>query len=294
MKKKFLILLMLGALLLSLMLVGCDKAEPPKDTTTEPTTPGTVLIAQNNELITRLAFELLMPYASIEPIWGDTVASYIDGIKNGARPLHVDFGEGDRYFVCGYCNNEGTGSIGINELISEYIWVRFESEDEIAESYNGEAFRAAFQIDRAFLVADLRSADAEVPNVEHHQRYTPYFEDGVNSAPAMAIDKTLIYVSRNSENTETKYITFSGPFDCKYDTMPCIRFEDQYYLSVKLYVDRPNGNRAETNLAYKFGAYYDSLIAIMQTDTYSVTQDDGTVTTYGMIDLADFSNILIA
>ena len=219
-----------------------------------------------------LSMDFLMPPFSF--------TDQIYTIEQGKQPLHVAFDPNDYYFVCAY-NNEKFN-------YDDCTWVRYQDETAIQEYYNGIKLVKAFQINRSLSVTDILPSDKTVPDMEHFSLYEPVFENGINIADAEIFDRTFIYL--NDSTDETIYYSI-GKYDYKMVVIPCVYFENQYYLSFRHYVIHSDGRQTEkTSYEVMFGDYYDVLSDKAVAEKYSVTNDNGTTYFYVLVLLEDFVN----
>ncbi|MBR4836310.1 MAG: hypothetical protein IKU99_04785, partial [Clostridia bacterium] len=107
----------------------------------------------------------------------------INFCRNGYNPLLVDGGE-ECYYVAVYSNQEPSPT-DENRKFEEDTWVRFSTSEEISESWNDEAFLAAFQINPARSCKNLKTGETDI-KMEHFFHIYPKFKDGF----AIPIKKT--------------------------------------------------------------------------------------------------------
>ena len=219
-----------------------------------------------------------------------SIAIKINEVKNGKQALHVDFSSSDSYFVCAYYDDTHSDERTEYCCASEYTWVKFESESEISEQYNDNRFIVAFQVNVASFVTDIISQSESMHDMRHFQTYVPVFDHGVNIAAPLAFDRTFIYL--NSSEKSTIYHTTSA-YDNSWVTIPCVLRDEQYYVTVELYIVYSDGERFDRNLNAEFREYYDALRSIMDTETYHATNDRGNTVFYGVIEIGTFGNFLI-
>ena len=243
----------------------------------------------NDEMINTLVDYLQGLYVEYE-LPDSSLSRKIDNIKNGHQPLLVDFDPDIFYFVCGYYDGITEDGPLKYRNSEEYTWIRFESTNEIKDTYESKKFIVAFQINKALLVKDIASEKAIIPRVEHFQMYEPIFENGVNTNTHIVFEKEFIYL--NPSNTERVYHSTSA-FNHQVVTIPCILLDNEYHITRVTYSIHANGNKAEGNLKGDFGTYYDALMSIMNTAKYSVTNEQGRTDYYGLIDIDDFVNHII-
>ena len=241
-----------------------------------------------DELIDSLIDYLKMLYVECE-LADTSLSGKIDKIKFGHQPLLVDFDPTNFYFVCGYYDGITKNGPREYENSDKYTWVRFESADEIQENHEDKKFIVAFQINKALLVRDIASQKAIIPRVEHFQMYEPIFENGVNTNTHIVFEDEFIYL--NPSNADRIYLS-AAAFDHQVVTIPCILFENEYYISHFMYSIHINGEKDEMNLRGVFDHYYDSLMSVIQPTKYSITRSSGITDYYGLITIDDFVNII--
>jgi hypothetical protein len=67
--------------------------------------------------------------------------------------------------------------------------------------------------------------------------------------------------------------------------------DGEYYLNFYQYTVYANGIRNEQDyFTYQFGQYYGALMGMMEKEKYSITDEDGDTTFYGVIKISDFVN----
>ena len=218
-----------------------------------------------------------------------STAIKIDEIKNGKQALHVEFNKSEYYFVCAYYNTGHNYETIDYCCATNYTWVKFDDPKEVGEKYKDLSFVVAFQINKASFVADILTKDAVVPNIEHFQKYSPNFNNGLNTNDAITFDTNFIYL--NSSNDKDVYHSMSA-YNNEYITIPCIYLNERYYITKVLYTIYADGTRSDNNIISDFGKYYDTLVNIMDTTSYSVTDEKGRTTFYGLIEINAFSNCI--
>ncbi|MBE6565670.1 MAG: hypothetical protein E7659_01045 [Ruminococcaceae bacterium] len=256
-----------------------EATTPPENNQNNPTTATGEELDKNSDLIVALVtylqernMDILMPPVSF--------TTQIYDIKQGNQPLHVAFDPDDYYFVCAYNNKKFN--------YDDCTWVRYQDETAIQEYYNGIKLEKAFQINRSLSVTDILPSDKPVPDMEHFSLYEPVFENGINIADAEIFDQTFIYL--NDSTDETIYYSI-GKYDYKMLVIPCVYFENQYYLSFRHYVIDFDGKQVEKG-SYEgmFGDYCDVLSDKAVAEKYSVTNDGGFTWFYVLVPLEDFVN----
>ncbi len=294
--KKIISILLLCALLIA-CLSGCVFGSQ----TPEPTEPVSKYSNPTNlpeEMLDAITEYLQTVY--VEYLIGTcSFAERLNYLKSGTQWLHVTFDPSDFYYVCGYYNpdhknTENKAFLDESEdrhycCSSAYTWVKFDSEKDISDSYNNKRFMVAFQINNAQSCRDIAPSAKVVPEFVHYQLYKPEFIDGINVAEPVAFDKTFISFTKSEQST-LYYIS-----DVRWhreSTLPCVGFQDDYYILIELYTEHSDGTRSERDLQWQFAEYYDDIMQVMITDKYSVRYENGTVQHYGLIDIEDIANLV--
>ena len=216
-----------------------------------------------------------------------STAIKINEIKNGKQALHVGFSKSKYYFVCAYYNSGHDDETSDYCCVTDYTWVKFNNANEISEEFDDLNFVMGFQINKASLATDIITKDANVSSVEHFQEYVPDFNKGLNAKDAISFDVSYIYL--NSVNDITVYHSTLA-YDNVFKTFPCVFLNGQYYIAVELYTVYPDGSRSNNDIIGDFGAYYDALVTIMDTTSYSLIDEKERTMFYGIIGINDFSN----
>lgn len=243
----------------------------------------------NDELIDSLVDYLQGLHLQYE-IHDTSLSIKIDKIKKGHQPLLVDFDPTDFYFVCGYYNVITEDELFKYRNADDFTWVRFENANEIKEIHDDKNIVVAFQINKALFVRDIASKKAIIPRVEHFQMYEPIFEECVNTGTHIVFEEEFIYL--NPSNAERVYHSTSAYFNALV-TIPCINYEDVYYISHLIYVVHINGEKSDVNLFVQFGKYYDALMSVMESAKHSTINTTGGTNYYGLITIDDFVNHIL-
>ena len=251
----------------------------------------TVLGGESSDMISSLTEYLESLHQYVTP--GETsLAIKIRRIREkGAQPLLVEFNSPECYYVCGYY--KGTHSFKREKIrnccVSDYLWLRYEKEEDIRESYQERTCVVAFRLDPASSVTDIRSESDAVPAFEHFEKVEPVFEEGYNIEKFQGFDQVFVYL--NSVRKDKVYYTTSVSHHI-YVTFRCIRLDGQIFIPTTLYEIQPTGERYDYDLKWEFGEYYDSLMAIMRVDRYTVETTNGTIYYEGIFLIEDFGKIL--
>jgi hypothetical protein len=119
----------------------------------------------------------------------------INMVKGGMQALHVAFALENYYYVCGYINPEHERDEATYCCREKYNWVRYKSEDDIQEYYNGEKIVVAFQINNMIFAKEILPNENTVPEIAHFQLYEPVFVDGLNVNASIDFFDTAIYLN---------------------------------------------------------------------------------------------------
>ena len=95
----------------------------------------------------------------------------------------------------------------------------------------------------------------------------------------------------NSTDDKVIYYSTSAYYN-SLKTMRCVFLNERYYIVIQNYIIRPDCTRSGNNLISDFGAYYDALTRVMDTDSYHVTTERGSTIFYGLIEIGDFAKCI--
>ena len=278
MRRKIISFVLLAAFLL-ICFSGC--ATPSNDDDVNGPT-----VLQSQDALVCSLIEYLQSLFVSHDMPDTSTATKIEEIKNGKQALHVGFNKSEYYFVCAYYNTGHNDEANDYCCVTNYTWVKFNNANEISEKYDDLNFVVAFQINKASLVTDIITKDAIVPNIEHFQEYTPNFNNGLNTNGDITFDTSFIYL--NSSDSKNVYHSTTACYNVL-KTLPCICLNERYYITKELYTIYADGTRSDSNVISDFGKYYDTLVNIMDTTSYSVTDEKGRTTFYGLIEISAFS-----
>lgn len=266
---------------------GPDETTPPENNQENPpVVNGGELLDKTSDLAVTLIDYLEEYWYQVEPA-PLVLASQINEIKNGTKPLLAIFDSSDYYYVCGYYTSPHELEYLNYCCPEEYTWVKYEDESQIQECYNEMKCVVAFQIDIASNVTNILDG-TNTFGVEHFQIYKPSFENGVNINPSVTFDQMFVYLHRSDK--EVAYHCTSTYYN-HLVTMPCIYLKGEYYFYFYLYQVYPNGERGpDRDYTESFREYHDVLMNLMEEDKYSTTHESGYVTSYGIISFEDFVN----
>ena len=217
--------------------------------------------------------------------------------KGNYNPLLINLSEEKKYYVCVYYTDEHEYE-EIETLAyccyDSYIWVGFESEEDIPEYYKGEKLLTAFQINTQVSCKNLKTGEINIVS-NHFMLYTPRFEGGSNITQPASIDKILFYLT-SQDNSPIYFTSISEGY--KGCNLRCIEIDGEIYLSEysPIKIEENHEIVYEKDLNSSFGKYYDQLINVMISDKYSETDTDanGNVRTYyyGIYNVEDLIDII--
>ena len=306
--KKIIAILLISSLLL-LSLTGCLAEDKNKETNAPTETPTDAPVTDNalteepieipdsnddaelstNDPLVISLVKYLNDTLADHDMPDNSMAVKMDAIRDGRQALHIAFDSSKPYFVCAYLANALDSETIDYCHINEYVWVKYATAEEIAVDYNSLKMVVAFQVNPALFVKDIMKEDAAVPSMEHFQPYEPLFSEGVNTKTADTFDETFIYL--NSSEGDTVYHSTSA-YNNDWVTIPCIYLDKEYYIMQNIRTVYPDGTGYEVNINDCFDKYYNILTNFMDTEKYSVTDEKGRTTFYGLIEINDFSNCI--
>ena len=230
--------------------------------------------------------------------------SQIDHIKEGRQAVHAVFDPSEYYFVCGYYNPTHEYEERNYCCVGSYTWIKYESETEIQEYYNGMKCVVAFQLNESLTVTDILSADADVPHMEYFQLYEPTFKDETNTEAPIIFDGTFIYI--NGFEKDAVYYCISDYYNAmslyyrEHMLIPCEYIEGQYYIPIQLISLAPDeifnlqDVLSDSRFEKAFGEYYDAIIKAINTEKwYEFSTSNEKIHYYGLISIDDFVNSVV-
>ena len=216
-----------------------------------------------------------------------TTEKKISKVKDGSmQPLLVTFDSVNTYYIGVYSSGEHEIPdyfyfLGECFCVDDYVWVRFDKFEDIKRTYNNRDILAIFAIREVSSVSDIRSSDADVPEfVVYEMLYRNISKDD-EIHPKKLSAESFVYLVESNE--DTVYYT-SDSFLEYLLYMNCILFNDEYYLIYPTF-----------DLEYfqcEFGEYYDELIAIADTESYSKINSSGKEVFYTIIKVGDFAEVI--
>ena len=208
----------------------------------------------------------------------------INFCRNGYNPLLVEGGE-ECYYVAVYSNQEPQPT-DENRKFEEDTWVRFNTSEEISESWNDEAFLAAFQINPARSCKNLKTGETDI-KMEHFFHIRPEFKDGF----AIPIKKTnqILFIQLTTSDEKQLYCTRSSTIQGLY-RISCTKLDGETYIYYQIGYQLGNGKYVEHDLEAEFGEYYDEIMKVMIIKEY--TSESGVIRKSGFIPIEGFSKII--
>ena len=250
----------------------------------------------DNELLAILLDHVHYTYGGYDDIKEYSLENIINMSKGSREPLLVEFDASSSYYICAYFSHDHYDDM--TELsccccFESYVWVGFDTEEEIPEIYGGEKLLFAIQMTPSVSCKNLRTDETGIAT-EHYMIYEPEFENGFNVAPVTEFNSILFYLTYDKGDT----VYFStDPYSYLRLNLRCIEIDGEIYLfkSTAIRTEKSNGEIEVRDLTYTFGQYYDQLMAIMISDLYSETyENSGGFHTYyyGLFKLEDFVDII--
>lgn len=282
MKKSVIFLI---CLILVCTLMGCEQSDPTA-TDSQPSTapsadepinaPDEALI----ETLTEYIHNILTEYDMADY----NIGIAIDYARGNANAYFVVTDNDAYYYACAYCNSDHIESLYNYDCVDSYIWVRFDSEAEITETYNGSQLAIAFQVNQAQQCRNLKTD--ENADFGYCQRYKPTFTEGLNTADALTCDKMFII----TRSTTPIYYIYDWTPDW-YCTLYCTEIDGQFYY--KQYVGQKYSDGSISYyqyLDYDFGEYCDALMESINAMPYQEMGDYGEI--FGFIGIKDIAQII--
>lgn len=205
-----------------------------------------------------------------------------------AQAFRVKINPTNCYYVCAYLNVQHSRESGEYCGYSNYRWVKFSNAKDILEYDDGEKLIVAFQINRTIERQHVMPIWERVPSISFFQIYYPQFVDGHNVEAINRCDETLIITTRLKKD----HLYFTKD-DFYVRILPSVVLDGICYLTEKLYVDSPSGDRYSYSVKGRLGKYYDVLMEMMITDKYTEIDECGNTIHYGLFNLKDIINTLV-
>ena len=250
----------------------------------------TVLGEESSDLISSLIDYLESQHVDDDMLPTSFAIKIRESKEKGTQPLLVEFDPAKCYYVCGYYRGKDANDheSADSPNFAEYQWLRYEKEEDIRESYRGRTCVAAFRLNPASSVTDIRPGKKTVPAFEHFEKVAPVFEGGYNVGKSESFDRVFVYL--NSTGKNRIYYTTRNVSN-KHFTFRCIRLDGQIFIPVTMYRIEPTGERYDYDLKWEFGEYYDALmeIVIEGRDSYKSGE---TMYYNGLFTIEDFGEIL--
>ncbi|MBQ7336633.1 MAG: hypothetical protein IJW92_09205 [Clostridia bacterium] len=268
---------------------------------TESTTGDEVIVVEpiegevplDDSLVSALRDYLKNLFTEYDLLASDSFEDKLTSIKQGKLPIHVVLDSSNYYYACAYYmenpEQHPESSCLFYCCVDDYIWVGFENEQQIPDSYQGNEFVVAFQINLTSLCQNILEEENSNITSEHFQIYETEFTDGFNTAPPLSVSDAYVYLASAKQNP----LYFCNRHTLhKYSSFSCIQLDGQWYIPMRIATEYADGDLHEVSLASNFGVYYDDLTSIMITGQYSTTAENGNTYHYGLFKLEDIANLM--
>ena len=223
-----------------------------------------------------------------DPIYSNTETK-IDDIRSGKEPLLITFDLVETYYVGVYFSGEHYLPDHLYEIatyccVENYVWVRFDSVEDIAITYDGLYLLDAFVVREIDSVSNLLSDGKAIPRIVIFDTCKfSRFSVGEVQSPKLSND-CFIYLNGNSETDIIYHYTKS--YNRTIITLPCAEIDGNYYIKLRL---RTINNEDIVN---DFGKYYDELFAVIKPDIYITTDENGNEVECYLVNVNDFAEIV--
>ena len=226
----------------------------------------------SKELADLLTHHLCIHKVDIDPNIFN-VEKKIDILKDDGQALIVTFEEVNTYYVGAYYFGDHYNQYhepihqykGDMYCPFDYVFVRFDSAEEIEKSYNNRELKAAFVVWEVLSVRDISSEDADAPKLVMYDRLT--LNEDQLSVPDMP-SESFIYINGLHTPTGTDTVYYSTGIRWNYKkqiTLTHVNIDGEDYLlfynyDVCFYLN---------DIKKDFGKYYNALAEIMISDVYN-------------------------
>ncbi len=210
----------------------------------------------------------------------------INRVKNGEDLMYVKYDNDNYYYACAYYNSSHTEEYRYC-CKDKYVWVGYESEEDIQKYYKGNELVVSFQINKALDKVDLLTGKNIDFNVEHYQIYQVEFnEDNYNISSKIEFNDYFIMITDLSDDayySKDIFYHILVNFDC-------VELDGKIYIMS--WLGFKDGDGYTQSLQDEFGKYYDVLLEFMLDDIYSYTNKSGIVEYYGLFEVEDIVNLI--
>ncbi len=216
----------------------------------------------------------------------------LDSFQYRRQVFFVKFDKDNYYYACAYFNPTHQKAESYpNDLccVEEYTWVRYDSPEQIPETYNGLGFVCAFQVNKTLFCEDIGTGGGAAEGIEHFKRYTTKFENGFNVDVGSRFEQSFLYINNfyAIESYKTIYHSVESQ-EHPWCVYRCVERNGQFYVPIYLYTMQSDGTRVESSrLQKELGAFYDEVMRVLIMDEYHERDDY-----YGLITVEDLERIV--
>ena len=215
----------------------------------------------------------------------------IDFIKYGIfQPLMVTFDNATTYYVGVYFYSEHHNDPGypLESIcfccIEHYVWVRFDSAEEITRTYNNRNLLAAFVISETESVKNILSEDAKPQKfVLFHMFDRFLFSEDEIEVPNIS-SEPFIFLNYDIEADTVYY--YQKSYDRSIAILPCAEINGRYYIIFRTFTVKAQ------DIINDFGKYYTKMSKVMSTEIYIYTDEYGHMLECYLIEVEDFAEII--
>ena len=222
------------------------------------------------------------------------VEKKINIIKDGGQALLVTFEEVNTYYVGAYYFGDHQYQYHDPQLRDtgdfycplDYVFVKFDSAEEIEETHNNRKLKGAFVVWEVLSVSDILYEDVNAPKFVMYDTLT--LDEGKFNLPDMP-DESFVFINGYHTDVDADTVYYSTGIRWHYKeqvTLPCGNVNGEDYLTLHIYAFYHNDIKKD------FGEYYDALSAIMETDLYYKTDAYGNMFNYYLIKVEDFAKVI--
>ena len=226
----------------------------------------------SKELADLLPHHLCIHHLDIDPHIFN-VEKKINILKDGGQALLVTFEEVNTYYVGAYYfgnhyyqyHDPIHQDTGDTYCPFDYVFVRFDSAEEIERTYNNRELKGAFIVWEVLSVSDISSEDADAPKLVMYDRLT--LNEDQFSVPDMP-SESFIYINGLHTPTGTDTVYYSAVIRRTYRkqvTLTHVNIDGEDYLLFYNY----DVCFYWGDIKKDFGKYYDALSEIMIPDIYN-------------------------
>jgi len=165
---------------------------------------------------------------------GISLSSKLNLIKNGYRPILVEFDSSQIYYVCAYFTPNDDHRETDSCCRDKYTWIKYENANEILEYYNGEKLIKSYVIDKVVNCRDISASESDYISFEYCRYFKTDFFNGINCENPKTMSGTHLFLCESTGNNIVYNPRSYDYFHRRASHISCEKYGEDYYASVLL------------------------------------------------------------